>query len=114
MAEEKKNLQITGTQNRTYDLDEIEKQNRENSDLELRVQVYEYANGESPNPTNPAVGQIRISKYVMKAETITPEISTMSLTSDTLVQKENELLKSKPTKKKKSDKNIGLELTKIK
>lgn len=114
MAEEKKNLQITGTQNRTYDLDEIEKQNRENSDLELRVQVYEYTNGELPNPTNPAVGQIRISKYVMKAETITPEISTMSLTSDTLVQKENELLKSKPTKKKKSNKNLGLELTKIK
>ena len=113
MAEEKKNLQITGTQNRTYDLDEIEKQNRENSDLELRVQVYEYTNGESPNPTNPVVGQIRISKYVMKAETITPDISTMSLTSDTLVQKENELLKSKPTKKKKSSKNIGLGLTKI-
>lgn len=109
MAEEKKNLQITGTQNRTYDLDEIEKQNRTNSDLELRVQVYEYHNGENPNPANPAVGQIWISKYVIADKTESSENIAVASASA------NELPKSsvKKSKSKKSSGDLGLNLVKI-
>lgn len=39
---------------------------RANSETELRVQVYEYSDGESPNPPNPKVGQIWISKKKIK------------------------------------------------
>ena len=54
----KKTINITGTSERTYDLDAIEQDSRLNSSSTLLVQVHKYKKGESPNPTNLQVGQI--------------------------------------------------------
>ena len=62
MAKEK--LQITGTQNKTYDIDELQQENRTNAEKPLVVQVYKYKKGENPNPTNPQIGQIWLSKMI--------------------------------------------------
>jgi hypothetical protein len=68
MAETKKSgkrsLNLTGTPDKVYDLDEIQSNNRLNSDKELVIHVHEYALGENPNPSNLKIGQIWISKRV--------------------------------------------------
>jgi len=58
----KKTLNLTGTKNKIYDLDDMEAQKRTNSEKELKVQVWEYSTGESSNPPSPTVGQIWLSK----------------------------------------------------
>lgn len=68
---EKTTLNITGTSGRTYSLDEIEADNRANSAKPLLVQVYKYAKGQDPNPSNLAVGQIWLSKQVVVSTTST-------------------------------------------
>ena len=60
----KKTINITGTSNRTYDLDAISEDSRLNSGATLLVQVHKYKKGESPNPANLKVGQIWLSKQV--------------------------------------------------
>lgn len=62
----KKTLNLTGSSDKTYDLDAIEEEKRTNSNKELVVQVFEYKDGESSNPDKPAVGQIWLSKKVSK------------------------------------------------
>jgi hypothetical protein len=57
----KKTIDLTGTSGKTYDLDRIEAEKRTNSSKELVIQVVEYGDGESPNPANPAIGQIWLS-----------------------------------------------------
>lgn len=58
----KKTLDITGTNGRTYDLNDISAEKRSNKDKPLVLQVYAFKAGESPNPANPEIGQIWISK----------------------------------------------------
>lgn len=60
----RKTLDLTGTSNKTYDLDKIEAENRTNSTQELVIHVHEYKAGENPNPDNLVLGQIWISKKV--------------------------------------------------
>jgi len=65
----KKSLNLTGTKGKTYDLDEIENENRTNSSLELTVQVHEYDPQDpnsKPNPSNLQVGQIWLVKRKKK------------------------------------------------
>lgn len=58
----KKTLNIKGTSDKNYDLDEIQEQRRDNPDLDLVVQIHEYTDGENPNPENIKLGQIWLSK----------------------------------------------------
>jgi len=64
----KKSLNLTGTSNKTYDLDNIEAENRTNDSRDLVVQIHEYnpessdPNKRSPNPKNLKIGQIWLSK----------------------------------------------------
>jgi hypothetical protein len=64
----KKSLNLTGTANKAYDLDEIEAQNRVNSAKDLVVMVHRYNPNStnpakrSPNPLSPKIGQIWLSK----------------------------------------------------
>ena len=60
----KRTINLTGTSGATYDIDEIAKDSRLNGETPLLVQVYKYHTGESPNPANPAIGQIWISHLV--------------------------------------------------
>lgn len=60
----KKTLDLTGSSNKTYDLDKIEAENRTNSQQELVVHVHEYKAGENPNPDNLVLGQVWISKRI--------------------------------------------------
>lgn len=62
----KRNINIKGTQNRSYDLDEITSDSRENSEKELIVQIHRYKMGENPNPENLKVGQIWLSRLVVE------------------------------------------------
>lgn len=66
MADKNKNLIITGTQNREYDLEQISSQNRSNSSEELVVQIFNYKAGENPNPANPRIGQIWLSRMIVE------------------------------------------------
>jgi hypothetical protein len=56
----KRTLNLTGTEEKVYDLDKIAEETRDNSSKDLIVQVYHYnVNlGESANPEKPKVGQI--------------------------------------------------------
>lgn len=63
-ADNKNNLVISGTNGKTYNLDEITAENRYNSSKPLIVQVYEYKTGESPNPKDVSIGQIWLSKKI--------------------------------------------------
>lgn len=54
-------LEITGTSDKQYDLDEIIEDSRANSEKPLIVQVHSYSAGESPNPSNLQVGQFWVS-----------------------------------------------------
>jgi hypothetical protein len=64
----KKSLNLTGTASKAYDLDEIEASNRTNSAKDLVVMVHRYnpnstdPTKRSPNPLNPKIGQIWLSK----------------------------------------------------
>lgn len=58
----KKTINLKGTSGTTYNLEEITKDSRTNSTKTLLVQVYQYNEGESSNPSNPAVGQMWLSK----------------------------------------------------
>lgn len=64
----KKSLNLTGTSGQTYNLDDIAAETRVNSVKKLVVQVHEYNPDSadeakrSPNPANPVVGQIWLSK----------------------------------------------------
>jgi hypothetical protein len=66
---DKTTLNITGTSGRTYNLDEIEADNRTNAAKPLVVQVYKYVKGQDPNPSDLTVGQIWLSKQVVVAST---------------------------------------------
>lgn len=58
----RKTINLTGTKEKIYDLDDMEAQKRTNSEKELTIQIWEYKNGEPANPPKPAVGQIWLSK----------------------------------------------------
>jgi hypothetical protein len=58
----KRTVSIKGQKGKTYDLDRIAAGSRENSAAPLIAQVYEYGDGDNPNPANPAIGQIWLSK----------------------------------------------------
>lgn len=60
----RKTLNLTGSSEKTYDLDKIEAENRTNSEQEMVVHVHKYKDGENPNPDNLVLGQIWISKKV--------------------------------------------------
>jgi hypothetical protein len=62
----KKTLNLTGTTGTNYDLDQIQAENRMDSSKSLLVQIHEYdpTLGQSPNPSNPKLGQIWLSKKV--------------------------------------------------
>ncbi len=60
----KKTINITGTSDRTYDLDAISDDSRLNSSSTLLVQIHKYKKGESPNPSNLQIGQIWLSKQI--------------------------------------------------
>lgn len=56
-------LHITGDVNETYDLEEIS-QNTRLDDSELVVHVFTYIDGQAPNPKDPKIGQIWLSKRI--------------------------------------------------
>jgi hypothetical protein len=62
----KKSLNLKGTTGVNYDLDQIESEKRSNPNKALVVQVHRYNPSHpvlnKPNPTNPVVGQIWLSK----------------------------------------------------
>lgn len=60
----KQKFTIEGTENKTYNLDEISNDNRENADKPLIVQVYTYTKGQNPNPKNLKIGQLWVSKRI--------------------------------------------------
>lgn len=60
----KQKFVIEGTENKTYNLDEITADNRENSEKPLVVQVHTYTKGQNPNPSNLKIGQIWVSKKI--------------------------------------------------
>jgi hypothetical protein len=69
------NLNLTGTTGVTYDLDEISAESRINVNKPLLVQVHRWnkdmPNGHPnklPNPENPQIGQIWLSKNVETEE----------------------------------------------
>ena len=72
------NLNITGTSGRTYNLDQIEGDNRTNAEKPLVVQVFKYAKGQNPNPTNLVVGQIWLSKLVVTTSSSSSSTTTGS------------------------------------
>lgn len=56
---------ITGKAETTYDLEELATKNtRMSSNETLLIHVHEYSEGEDPNPENPTIGQIWLSKKV--------------------------------------------------
>lgn len=56
---------LVGVEGKTYDLEELQNENtRLDSTKPLLIQVYEYKEGENPNPENPKIGQIWLSKRV--------------------------------------------------
>lgn len=84
-------LNLTGTSGKEYDLDKIESQSRINSDEELVVQVWKWNPNEEkykdkgrnqPNPPNPKVGQLWLSK-------LEKDISILDTYLDTLYKEEN-------------------------
>jgi hypothetical protein len=60
----KRTIGIKGTPGTTYNLDQIKAGSRLNSTAPLVAQVHEYSDGENPNPDNPAIGQIWLSKKI--------------------------------------------------
>jgi hypothetical protein len=71
----KRSINLTGTENKVYDLDKIAAEARNNYEKGLIVQIHTY-NPEAPlladrnpNPANPKIGQIWLSKKA----TPTPE-----------------------------------------
>lgn len=60
----KKTISITGTSNKTYDLNAIEQDSRTNSSTSLVVEVHKYKAGENPNPDNLTIGQIWVSSLI--------------------------------------------------
>ena len=60
----KKTINLKGTSGTNYNLDEIASDSRTNDAKTLVVQVYKYTKGQSPNPKNPKIGQIWLSKVV--------------------------------------------------
>ena len=63
----KKTINLKGTSNATYNLDEIKKDSRLNGNSPLVVQLYCYKKGENPNPSNLQIGQIWLSKMIDEA-----------------------------------------------
>jgi len=63
-TKKKKTLNLSGSSDKVYDLDKIESESRTNSEKELVIHVHQYKDGENPNPTNLAIGQIWISKRI--------------------------------------------------
>jgi hypothetical protein len=61
-----KSIDIIGTNGRKYDLDQIASERRDNAAKPLIVQVFTYTAGSDPNPKNPQVGQIWLSKMITK------------------------------------------------
>ena len=70
MAKKTISANIVGTPGTHYDLDELEKNSRTNSEKTLVVQVWKYnpksedETKRSPNPPNLKIGQIWLSKRV--------------------------------------------------
>jgi hypothetical protein len=63
----KRSINLTGTQGKVYDLDKIAAEARDNYEKDLVVQIHTYdptVPGQSPNPANPKVGQIWLSKKI--------------------------------------------------
>jgi hypothetical protein len=64
----KRSINLKGTENKVYDLDKVAAEARNNYEKGLVVQVYEYDPNnpdptiQSPNPPNPMIGQIWLSK----------------------------------------------------
>jgi hypothetical protein len=64
----KRSINLKGTENKVYDLDKIAQEARNNYEKGLIVQIHEYdpnnpdTSVQSPNPANPMIGQIWLSK----------------------------------------------------
>jgi len=74
-----KNINLTGTSGKSYNLDELSQDTRKNSNSELLVQIWQWCPDlpntnnltkahQEPNPPSPKVGQIWLSKLVRKFE----------------------------------------------
>ncbi len=59
-----KHVNIKGTDGRTYDMTALAAESRADSTKRLTVQVYEYRDGSSPNPSNLMIGQMWISRKI--------------------------------------------------
>lgn len=63
----KKTINLKGTANATYNLDEIKEDSRLNGKSPLVVQVHYYKKGENPNPSDLQLAQIWLSKMIDEA-----------------------------------------------
>jgi hypothetical protein len=66
----KRSINLTGTEGKVYDLDKIAQEARDNYTKDLVVQIHVYDPNAPleadrlPNPANPKIGQIWLSKIV--------------------------------------------------